>query len=333
MARINRLDWLSSFVAVTEQGGFASAARVLHRSQSRVSSHVAELERALGRQLFDRQHRPATLTVSGSEFLVRARRILAEVDAAIADVELTSGVVQGAVIVGTHPSIAAVLMPDLIRKMRVAFPEVSIRLTEQSTARLASALVDGTVDIAVRTTSQANEPADLESYPLWSENFVAVFRTDHPLAAHSGPLEPQELLNHDLVAVSSPGRMLEPELAILGYRWGIDLHLAWSTEQPQVVVNFAKAGLGVGLLNVLALTASEMTGVTYRPVSQDGSARTVSVSWDSRRNHPLATRAFFETLLTLGVPRGAVQIPRKPLPSWATTMVAHQTPEGPNSQR
>ncbi|HET6986751.1 MAG TPA: LysR family transcriptional regulator [Kribbella sp.] len=43
-----RMDWIVSFVAVARHGGFSAAAKATFRSQSRISEHVAELEKALG---------------------------------------------------------------------------------------------------------------------------------------------------------------------------------------------------------------------------------------------------------------------------------------------
>ena len=39
-----RLDWIASFVAVAEYGGFSAAATALYRSQPRISIQIAELE-------------------------------------------------------------------------------------------------------------------------------------------------------------------------------------------------------------------------------------------------------------------------------------------------
>ena len=60
-----RLEWLTSFLAVVDFGGFAVAAENTYRAQSRISSHVAELEKHLGAVLFDRRERPVRLTEAG----------------------------------------------------------------------------------------------------------------------------------------------------------------------------------------------------------------------------------------------------------------------------
>ncbi|TCM37594.1 LysR family transcriptional regulator [Kribbella sp. VKM Ac-2568] len=71
-----RLDWIVSFVAVARHGGFSAAAKATFRSQSRISEHVAELEKALGVQLFDRTAHPAALTPEVRALLPHAEEIL-----------------------------------------------------------------------------------------------------------------------------------------------------------------------------------------------------------------------------------------------------------------
>lgn len=67
-------------------GSFQAAANRLHTTQSAISKRVAELESALGCELFDRRRRNAQLTATGSrvaigaeQMLTQARRLLDEV--------------------------------------------------------------------------------------------------------------------------------------------------------------------------------------------------------------------------------------------------------------
>ena len=76
------LDWLETYLAVVDRGGFTAASTQVHRSQSRVSAHIAALERELGVLLIDRTRRPATVTPAGRIFATHARDILADVRSA-----------------------------------------------------------------------------------------------------------------------------------------------------------------------------------------------------------------------------------------------------------
>ena len=74
---------LRYFVAVAEELNFSRAARRLDISQPPLSAAIAQLESKLGVQLFERNSRRVTMTPAGAELLVRARRILLDIDEAV----------------------------------------------------------------------------------------------------------------------------------------------------------------------------------------------------------------------------------------------------------
>ena len=86
-ARVNlgavSLTSLQSFVAVAEEGHVGRAARRLHLTQPPLSRHILSLEDELGTRLFERTPRGMRLLPAGEALLLHARRILAEVDAAV----------------------------------------------------------------------------------------------------------------------------------------------------------------------------------------------------------------------------------------------------------
>ena len=81
------LHQLRIFATVARLGSFSRAAEELHISQPSVSIQVADLERALGVDLFKQGERPIRLTEAGSVLEDYARRILALVDGAEAAVK------------------------------------------------------------------------------------------------------------------------------------------------------------------------------------------------------------------------------------------------------
>ena len=56
-------------------GSFQAAANRLHTTQSAISKRIAELEEALGRQLFDRSRRNAQLTPAGERVSAGAEQL------------------------------------------------------------------------------------------------------------------------------------------------------------------------------------------------------------------------------------------------------------------
>lgn len=75
---MDRFAALSTFVAVAERGGFASASRHLGISPPAVTRTIAALERHLGVSLFRRSTPSVALTEEGAALLERGRKILAQ---------------------------------------------------------------------------------------------------------------------------------------------------------------------------------------------------------------------------------------------------------------
>lgn len=82
---------LRAFVAVAEELNFSRAAARLYLSQPALSRQIRALERLLGCELLRRSTHRVELTVAGSALLDRARRLLADLDEAIAATQSVGG--------------------------------------------------------------------------------------------------------------------------------------------------------------------------------------------------------------------------------------------------
>jgi DNA-binding transcriptional LysR family regulator len=126
---------LRYFVAVAEELHFGRAAERLHMSQSPLSRAIRELERELGLVLFVRTTRRVELTPAGSALLERARRALAEIDAAVDDARRAAEPDRGIVGVGYTPftRLQATRIAGELERER---PELQLRLEEDVTPEL-----------------------------------------------------------------------------------------------------------------------------------------------------------------------------------------------------
>lgn len=73
-------DAYIAFVQAASLGSFSAAARKLGKSQSTISTAIANLEADLGLELFDRSRREPRLTEAGRAMLGRAQELLAATD-------------------------------------------------------------------------------------------------------------------------------------------------------------------------------------------------------------------------------------------------------------
>src|SRR4051794_12402519 len=123
-----KLDNVGTFVAIADAGSVSAAARRTDLSKSVVSERLAELERSLGAQLVQRTSRKLSLTGEGAAFLVRARRILAEADAARSEIAEGRGELAGALRISAPVSFGTLHLGRALFPFLRAHPRIQLTL-------------------------------------------------------------------------------------------------------------------------------------------------------------------------------------------------------------
>jgi len=136
----------------------------------------------VGTPLFRRLPRGMALTAAGKAFVERARRVIEDVDLAVAAARRAARGEDGGLSVGFttsaafHPFVARV-----VRTLRQMSPGVQLRLEEGSTSTLIAALRDNRIDVGfIRTPVEGAEGLTIE--PLFDEPMVVALPDQHPLA-------------------------------------------------------------------------------------------------------------------------------------------------------
>lgn len=294
-----KVDRLRSFLAVVRHGSFSAAGNALFLSQPRVSSHIGDLERLFGTQLFDRSRHPITLTESGQRLLPHLQAAVEALGAAVHDAgDVDSGTLGGLVTIGMYPSAAAHLYGDLVREMNRTQPGVEVVLWEGSTLELGVALQTGDIDLAVRPALPAPDNAEsVVRRTLWREPLVAVLPLD--LLPSAPPVvRIGDLADQPIITIGSPQG---PTRSTHGFEStaaleaaGILDAVAYRTNQPQTLVGLVKAGHGIGITNLLAVRASNREDVHVARLEGEGCSREVALWWRGGGRPPAAVEAVID---------------------------------------
>ncbi|WP_404405087.1 LysR family transcriptional regulator [Pelagibacterium halotolerans] len=123
-------DWnqIRAFLATVEAGSLSAAARALRLTQPTLSRQVAALEDDLGVMLFERVGRSLSLTGAGRELLEHVR---AMGDAASRISLVASGqsqAVEGLVRITASESVAAYILPDILRQLYEVAPGIQVEV-------------------------------------------------------------------------------------------------------------------------------------------------------------------------------------------------------------
>src|SRR4030095_2610559 len=146
MLNVQRLRVLREVVS---QGSFSEAASALNYTQSAVSQAIATLESEPGVRLLERDRRGVRPTSAGERLNEHAGRILAQLDAAEAELGAIAGIKGGELRMASFPTAGATLMPLAIAAFRSAHPDAALSLVEGEPGELIPPLRDGEVDLGV----------------------------------------------------------------------------------------------------------------------------------------------------------------------------------------
>lgn len=166
-------------VAAAEYSSFRRAATALNITQPTLSKRIRELEDRLGMLLFERSTGGAHLTANGEEFLIVAKRVLADLDGMKNYAKATKAGNAGRLQIGFYTALAGPLR-DAVFSFIQQHPQLDLNMIEDDRLTLIPLLDRGAIDIAL----VLGEPAfrDYAHMSLWSERIMVAFPKTHPLA-------------------------------------------------------------------------------------------------------------------------------------------------------
>jgi DNA-binding transcriptional LysR family regulator len=256
------LEHLRTLIAIAECGGFGKAATVRHISQPALSQHVRLLERSLKRKLFERDGRNMRFTPEGERVLAEARHLVETHDAALRRLDAAA---DRSLVVGSSEHSAEQLLPEMIRALEAAFPEVTTRFEIGRSTQLAEGVRRGSVDFAFV----------LDPTGQGSGHLVGTL----PLVWYASPgwTPPAPGETWPLVAFEEPCGLRERALSTLAAEGHVVEVRAQSTTLEGVLAG-VRAGLGVALL---PSAGGRQSGLTVRTDLPD--AGTTSLRMVARR--------------------------------------------------
>ncbi len=165
------------FLAIAQTGTARAAADQLARSQSAVSSALAELESALGQALFDRVGKRLRLNAHGRALLAPARALMeraADIEALFAHDSAVSLHIAASFTVGEY------LLPERLAQWVQRYPRRPVQMSVDNTHDVVEAVAALQVDIGF-VEGPVSHP-DVLVRPWLDDELVLVARAGHPLA-------------------------------------------------------------------------------------------------------------------------------------------------------
>jgi DNA-binding transcriptional LysR family regulator len=246
MLDVRRLRLLTE---LSHRGTIAAVAKAVGYTPSAVSQSLARLEREAGMALLERDGRHVRLTPAARGLVARAERILAELDAAEAELAAAYSAVGGEVVIGAFPSAGARLVVPAIRALAGNHPDLVCSVREHEPEDGIPLLRAGEIDVLISEYYDDVPPiaaGGLERHVLLTEPLLLMLPKAQPEPVDLGALRDARWIGG--LAGTQYAAAVERACRAAGFTPRIE-HRA---DEASLLVALAAAGLGVGLLPALA---------------------------------------------------------------------------------
>ncbi|MFJ3485743.1 LysR family transcriptional regulator [Pseudomonas sp. NPDC090202] len=256
------LDRLRTLVMIVDSGSFAEAARLLNLAPPTVSLHIADLEARVGGSLLTRTRGRVLPTAIGETLVERARRLLADVEQALEDVERQVQGLAGRVRLGASTGVIAQLIPQALETLGQAHPGIDVQVAVLTSQQTLQKLLDGSLDIGVIALPQA--PVKGLHIKPWRHDPVMAFlpaRWDCPDEISPAWLATQSLILND--NTTRLARQVSEWFAGAGPQPTPRIQLNYN----DAIKSLVAAGYGATLLPHEASTPAPEPRITMRPLN------------------------------------------------------------------
>jgi LysR family transcriptional regulator, hydrogen peroxide-inducible genes activator len=274
------LRQLRYLAALARHRHFGRAAEDCAVTQPALSMQIRELEREIGAQLVERRTGEIALTETGLDVAQRAERILAATRDLV-DFARHRGVLTGKLYLGIIPTLAPYVLPRMLPRLQVMYPQLRLEVRETQTSTLLDELAAGDLDTVMLALPA--EGADVETLRLFDDPFLLALPAADPLPAHRR-VAAEDVDQRRLILLEEGHCLRDQALAFCGTSRS-DAPAGLGATSLATVMQMVANGYGVTLLpEVAAGVEVRDDRVKLLRFAGPEPARTIGLAW--RRTSP-----------------------------------------------
>jgi DNA-binding transcriptional LysR family regulator len=194
---VDKLEAMRVFVEVAQSNSFVEASRRLSLSAPAVTRSIAQLEKSLDARLFNRTTRHVRLTETGARFLEDAKRILEDVEQAVAMASGRYAEPKGILSVTAPVLFGQIHIAPILTEYLQHNPFVTVRA--KFFDRISNILDEG-VDVAIRIGHLKD--SSVYAIPVGSVQRLVCASPEY-LKKQGMPQNPSELAVHEIIQAST----------------------------------------------------------------------------------------------------------------------------------
>ncbi|MFK8003186.1 MAG: LysR family transcriptional regulator [Polyangiales bacterium] len=247
-------DWLNAFVVFAEEESFTAAARRLHISQPALHVQVRKLGEQVGAPLYARDGRGVKLTAQGEMLMAFGREQSERTEELLGRLRGEDPALPIALSAGEGAYLY--LLGDALRRFNRRFPD-RLQLLNHSQAETLDAVRSGRAHVGVTMVEEA--PPELFVEPLREVGAMLVVPKKHRLAKRRRVRIAD--LDGERWVVPPKGRAQRAMLVRAFREQGVSLTTSVEASGWELILHFAKLGLGIAIVNEFCRLPAGMVGI------------------------------------------------------------------------
>ncbi len=255
---------LHTLAVVLRVGSFADAARQLGYTGSAVSQQISLLERQLHTTLFEREAHSIRPTPVATLIVERSASAMGALQALEDDIGQIVGGVKGSLRIGSFSTAGEHLIPEALADLRRNRPELGIYLDEGEPRELVPLLKSRELDVALvyrYNLVPQPWPRSLPTSSVLKEDLLLIRR-----AARGAKATPEAIaldeFSGDAWIATRDGTSGAATLQQLWWGKGLDVEVAYRSNNYGVIQGLVRKGLGVALVPAMSITSREGLAVS-----------------------------------------------------------------------
>lgn len=197
---------MECLLTLSELLNFTRAAETLNITQPALSRIITSIEDEVGVSLVTRTRRSVNLTSAGQSLCGHFRNILTEYKQGVEYARAMGKGKCGCVRIGFSSVMTAVILPELMSKMRTEFPEIDIVLYDSTQLELFQMIRANDLDLLFSDNFITTVDDDLVSRVISTQPLGVFLSKDHPLAGRTS-IDIEDLRGSTLIIA---GRLAQP---------------------------------------------------------------------------------------------------------------------------
>lgn len=254
-----RISKYQILLKIVESGSIKKAAEAVGYTQSAVSQTLKSIEDEFGIQLLIRKRSGLSLTTESEQIMPYIRSICNTENYLQQKIDSLKGIYSGTISIGAYHSVAATILPAMIREFNDLYPNIRFNIYEGDLFSIEEWINEGKIDFGFVAL---DELSHLQCIPLLNDPMVAIV----PSTSEDASLEVFNIEDFNDSSLVTLTEHRDRELYKIFRANNISAQVRYEVEEYETILGMVENELGIGFIPLMAVRENyRVTAIPTEP--------------------------------------------------------------------